>query len=83
MKTKYKATDANGACRISNASNVKTLASTIRNVPLKRPGAGCRSCQTLAAHAAREFAREGSAKGGRDETTTDEEGFSIALISPL
>jgi hypothetical protein len=82
MKTKYKATEANGACRINSASNVKTLASTIRKVPLKRPGPGCRSCQILPAHAVMEFARDGTAKGGRDETRADEEGFSIAFISP-
>ncbi len=39
-KTKYKATEAYGACRISNASNVKMVASTMRSVPLKRPGLG-------------------------------------------
>src|SRR5580692_9970408 len=79
MKTKYKATEANGACRMSKASSVRTVESTMRSVPLKRPGVGCRSSQARPAQAVKEFARDGTAKGGRDETKVEVDGFSIGV----
>jgi hypothetical protein len=64
MKTKYKATDAIGACKTSSATKVKTVERTMRSVPLKRPGVGWRSCQILSTHDMREDARDGTANGG-------------------
>ena len=49
-KMKYMPSQANGMRRVISSSRVMTEASTILNVPLSRPGVGCRSCQMRSVH---------------------------------
>src|ERR1700679_2657216 len=46
-KMKYRPIEINGICKTSNRISASTEASTIRSALLRRPGAGCRSCQSF------------------------------------
>ncbi len=74
-KTKYRANEAKGTCKISRASKVRMVASTMRSVAFKRPGVGCRSRQILRASEASEIAGDGIANGG----SVPMDGLSIPL----